>query len=423
MRNIKISKNPYILFSPFLLLFVLYVLKMHSDSMDGDEGGYIKFAENLLNGFYSPPAPDINLWWGPGYPMILVPFLALSLPVICITLMNALFQYLSIVFLFKSLLQFVSFRKALLFSLFWAFCYSSYVHISFILTEPFTIFLISLLIFTLTKAFNNKWKGYLYISGFIIGYIALTKVIFGYVILLLLLGSILLWIINRNNPNYRKGALIMLIAFATVTPYLTYTYSLTGKLLYWGNSGGMSLYWMSTPYETEFGDWNNEKLGADLNDPERPGAAVNLQLNHQKDIDEVLKFKAVERDEAYKKIAVTNIKNHPVKFIKNIVSNISNLIFGFPGSYTYQRPLLKIWYFSILYTLMLFCLIPTIINWRKLHYSVRFLLVFAFIFFGGSSVVGGYSRQFVIIIPLFIFWIAYIMNEFLSVRLLFNKKE
>ncbi|MDP3014343.1 MAG: hypothetical protein Q8M92_08890, partial [Candidatus Subteraquimicrobiales bacterium] len=114
--------------------------------MEGDEGRYILFAQNLLHGFYSPPAPDINLWNGPGYPIILMPFVAMRMPLIFITLMNAVFQYLSIVLLFKAMIQFVTFRKALLFSLYWAFCYSSYSYMSYILTEAFTVFLITLLI-------------------------------------------------------------------------------------------------------------------------------------------------------------------------------------------------------------------------------------------------------------------------------------
>lgn len=116
MRTARLMRNPYILFSPFLLLFMIYVSLFHTDLMEGDEGGYIELAKNLLNGFYSPPPPDINLWWGPGYPILLMPFVFLKLPLICITLLNTIFQYLSIVFLFKALIKIVDFNKALLFS-------------------------------------------------------------------------------------------------------------------------------------------------------------------------------------------------------------------------------------------------------------------------------------------------------------------
>jgi hypothetical protein len=388
--------------------------------MKGDEGGYIMFAQNLLHGFYSPPAPNINLWWGPGYPIFLTPFIAFHLPLICITLMNAVFQYLSIVLLFNTFLKFLEFRKAMLFSLFWAFCYSSYTYLSAILTETFTIFLISLLIFSVVNAFNNLSKKYLCLSGFILGYIALTKVIFGYVILILLFGSIILWIKNKKNNDYRLSALMLLISFITVTPYLIYTHNLTGKLFYWGNSGGMSLYWMSTPYDNEYGNWVNESFTSNHKDGDIANSTALLKLNHQKDIDEVTKYKGVEKDDAYKKIAINNIKSHPKKYIKNIIANISNLLFGFPAdSYTFQRPLLTIWYFSILYSLMVFSLLPTIINWRKILFCIRFLLIFSFIYLGGSSLVSVGNRQFIIILPVLLFWVGYIINNSMKVKIKF----
>ena len=46
--------NPWLIFSPFLAIFILLVLKLHSDKMEGDESRYIMYAQNLLQGFYSP---------------------------------------------------------------------------------------------------------------------------------------------------------------------------------------------------------------------------------------------------------------------------------------------------------------------------------------------------------------------------------
>jgi len=417
MKKYKLTRNPYFLFFPFLLFFIVFVILFHSDVMTGDDSRYLMFAQNLLHGFYSPSAPDINLWNGPGYPIILMPFVAMRLPLISITLLNTVFQYLAIVLLFKAMIQLVPFRKALLFSFFLAICYSSYSFLARILTESFTLFLISLLIFSIVNAFYNRKNKYLYLSGFLLGYIALTKVIFGYVILFLLLGSILLWLTNRKANNYRTSVFILLIAFATVTPYLFYTYNLTGRLFYWSNSGGMSLYWMSTPYENEYGDWNNESFNFNHIDAEIAGITGLIKSSHQKDMDEVLKYKGVEKEDAYKRIAINNIKTYPKKYIKNIAANISRLLFGFPGTYTFQRPMLKIWYFSALYTLMLFCFIPTVIKWREISYSIRFLLFFTFIYLGVSSLVSVDNRQFVIIVPILLFWIADIINKTITIKI------
>ena len=46
----------------------------------------------------------------------------------------------------------------------------------------------------------------------------------------------------------RTIALVYALALVWCLPYLAHTYSLTGRWFYWGSSGGMSLYWMSTPY-------------------------------------------------------------------------------------------------------------------------------------------------------------------------------
>jgi hypothetical protein len=180
---------------------------------------------------------------------------------------------------------------------------------------------------------------------------------------------------------------------------------------------------MSTTIENEYGNWNNETFTANHIDSDAAGTTTCLKLNHQKEIDEVKKHKGVQKDDAYKKIAINNIITNPTKYLKNIISNISNMLFGFPNAYTYQRPLLKIWYFSILYTLILFSLLPTLINWRKLSFSIRFLFIFTFIYLGGSSLVSVSSRQFIIIVPVLLIWIVYIIDQSITFKINFRKGD
>jgi len=419
----KIYKNPFLLFAPLLVLFVLITLVVHDDAMESDEGRYYYFAENLYNGYYSPPPPDINLWCGPGFPIILIPFVALKLPLISITLFNAILMYLSVVLLYKSAIKFVSYPLTLFFSFFWAFCYSAYKYISLIHTEIFTAFLIMLLTYFSVLAFESKTssKRYLILGGLILGFIALTKIIFGYVLVVLLIGSIMLFLISENKVNLKKTLFILLVAFLTVSPYLLYTYNLTGRAYYWGNSGGMSLYWMSTPHEMEYGDWNNETYTAVI-DAEISGGPAILKKTHQKDADEIAKYTGVEKDDAYKRIAIQNIKSNPTKFLKNIISNISRSFFGFPFTYSYQRPLIKVWYSSILFTLILVSMILTIINWKKIDFSIRFLLFTVSIYYGGSTLLSMDIRQLVVIIPLLLFWIAYTLQKSLTLKIKFDNK-
>jgi 4-amino-4-deoxy-L-arabinose transferase-like glycosyltransferase len=400
-------------------LFVALVLKLHSDEMIGDEGGYMQFAQNILQGFYSPPAPDIDLWWGPGYPILLTPFIAMGLPLVFITLTNAVLQYLSIVMLFKAISQLVDFSKAMAFSLLWGFCYSIYPFMTRILTETFSSFLINLFIYFTIKAFKEGTKKHIYLAGFTLGYLALTKVMFGYVMLFLLLWSLLMWLKNTKVIEYRKSIVIILVGFLTASPYLIYTYKLTDRFFYWGNSGGMSLYWMSNPNDYEYGNWDNETFDSlkDLGG----GNTKLLKQNHQEDFEYILQFKGVEKDDAYKKVAIQNIKSHPKKYIKNIYANISRMIFGFPYHYARQTPLIKVWYFAILFSLTLYSIVLTIINWKKLVYSLRFVLVFTFIYLGGSTLLSAYNRQLIIIVPALLLWIAYIVSKSIKFNIKLNR--
>src|SRR6185437_1775700 len=236
MRHIRLTRNPFILFLPFLIIYIVFVLLMYSPVNSGDEPRYLRFANNLLNGFYSQAGANVNLTNGPGYPLLLVLFLLFHLPKVGIVMINAVFHYLSIIFLFKALLQFVSFKKALFFSSIWACYYMAYQNMPSVTTETFTMFLVSMLIFFTVKVYDKKkvtgTKKDIFFAGLILGYIVLTKVIFGYVVLVMLLGILFLWIFNKKAANYRKALIILSIALVTFTPYLVYTYHLTGRVFY-----------------------------------------------------------------------------------------------------------------------------------------------------------------------------------------------
>jgi hypothetical protein len=428
MRTIKITKNPYLLFSPFIVLFIILVLIFHTNGNQGDEPEYRMFANNLIHGFYSPPAPNINLTVGPGYSIILMPFMALQLPLISIALMNAVFYYLSIILLFKALCQIVSFRIALGFSLFWACYYHSINEMYMMQPEIFTSFLISLLIYNLLKSFNPDYsklsKKYIYVSGFIFGYLALTKVIFGYVLMVLFVGILFLLIVGRKAINYRKSLYILIIALAVTTPYLIYTYHLTGKILYWGSSGGNNLYWMSTPYENEYGDWTylDSSYFYSYNNI-IPGSYDLLKANHQKELEEISKFSLIEQDTAFKRIAINNIKSYPMKFVQNCFSNIGRMLFNYPYSYSVQgyKNLFRLPYNGIIVVLILFCIIPTLTNWRKIPFAIRFMLFFVLLYFGGSILGSAGMRMFIKIVPVVLLWVAFVIQHSIKINLNFDK--
>ena len=431
MKKLFVTKNPYLIFLPFLLLYIAIILFLPTDGKFGDETYYLKFAHNIINGFYSPSAPDVDLMYGPGYPIIIAPFIALNLPLIYITLLNAALYYFSIILLFKSLLLVVNFRIAVITSLFWALYYHSFEQLHLIYTETITSFLISLIIYCTIKAFSpdntRNTNKLIVIAGFALGYVALTKVIFGYVLICMLIGSGIIYLKNRNSVNYRKGLFILLIAIATTLPYLIYTYHLTGRILYWGTSGGTNLYWMSSPYPRENGDWYNfDKLESNyINNYEyssMPGRFDSIRVNHLKDREDLYKFKGVEQDDLYRKIAIQNIKSHPLKFLQNCISNIGRFFFNYPKSYVLQRPinLIRLPLNGTLILILSFCSIPTVISWYRIVYPIRFMIFIALLYMGGSILGSTEPRMFSVIVPILLIWIAYIYQKSVKIKWKFD---
>jgi len=429
MKKLNILQNPFFLFSPILIALIIYAL-INPTLGFGDEARYMAYAKNLIHGFYSPPAPDIQLINGPGYPIVLIPFIFLKLPLVSMTIINAFFYYFSIIFIYKALKQIVSHRITLVFSCSWALYYIGYQNVPYIVTEPFTFLLMSMLIYSIIKTFITENKAVekknIIITGLILGYIVLTKMIFGYVLILMMVGSGILWLSNRKNLNLRKTTIILSLALLTTSPYLIYTYNLTNRIFYWG-MGNDSLYWMSSPYADEYGDWksNLELHRIDEGNYNIQGSDSILKAHHKAELDEINKYSGLSRDDAFKKIANQNIKEHPIKFAQNIVYNIGRLMFHYPFSHAIQRPknLLIFPIHGAILTLMIFSLIPTFINWRKIPTYMKFLLLFTLLYLAGSSLVSALLRMFTVIVPILFVWFAYIFHHTMKINLKFESNS
>ncbi len=423
MKDLKLTRNPFLLFAPFLLLYIVVIIISRPAEMFGDESRYLIYAHYMISGFIPPSEINFDtLGNGPGYSIILIPFVALHIPILWMALMNAFFYYFSIILLYKVLIQIASYRAALIASLFWACYFNVYETISFTLPETFTVFLICLIIFCLINAFNtrnsNKINWHIYISGFAIGYLALTKPIFGYVLIFMLTGIVVLWLINKRSTTHKRSLLILLVALCTTLPYLVYTYQLTGKIFYWSSFGGNNLYWMSTPYEREYGNWHAYQYSPNAME-NIAGSEETIRIHHQQAFEVFEKYQGVEQDDMLKKLAINNIKSHPIKYIQNCISNVGRIIFNFPYSYKIQRArtLLRLPANGIILVLAFFCLIPTLKNWGKIIFPIRFLLFFSLLYFGGSILGSADIRMFTIIVPILLIWITFIIQKSAKINL------
>lgn len=414
------SVSPFLVFSPFLVIYLTLVLLFPSTASIGDESRYIIYSQYMIHG--SIPASEIGfdtLGNGPGYSIFLLPIVYFGMPVIFITIVNAILYYLTLIILYSLLTIYVTKNLALLLSFFWGFYLNMYEIIISTIPETLTCFLICLFAYTLIRPFQLsrnkfKWINNYLIPGLILGFLALTKPIFGYVIITLVIFTTLYFVFTRKKEII-KFLTIVFIAFFFTSPYLVYTYHKSHQLFYWSSLGGNNLYWMSTPYDSEYGDWFTDPVAQDTT-PIVSGYQYDEQkliLNHKKDYEILDKYAGVEKDKKYKEIALENIYNHPQKFLLNCFSNIGRMLFNFPYSYTPQQPqtLLRIPMTAFLLSMFCITIIPALQNWKKIFYPIRFLIIFTFVYLGGSIFGSAEIRMFTMIVPIFIFWTGYIINK------------
>jgi hypothetical protein len=323
-------------------------------------------------------------------------------------LLNPFLLYFSLIINFKTFSIYSSKKIAVLFTVLLGLYFPVFEMLPAILTECLTWFLISLICFLLIKTFNKpdlSWK-LIILSSFSIAYLAMTKVIFGYAILFMLLASAVIFLFPKFRPSAKRSVLIFLFSFIFCLPWLFYTYSLTNKPFYWGNAGNMSLYTMSTPYANELGDWGSE-------------SELQENPNHKIFMDSVLKLTALERDEAYKKAAIKNISSHPRKFFSNWVANIGRLLFSYPYSNKTQN--VKTYFtvvpnmFVIVFIVLIFPV--SIIYYKRIPKGLFFLLLFMLIYLLGSSFLGAYRRMFYVTLPFWYFYISFVISNIISIRI------
>lgn len=415
--KLKLFDNDYVIYLPHLVIYILICLFKQNDFFVGDEERYVRYAENILNGFYaSTQFDDSFLWNGPGYPLFLTLFKILKVPLLYAKLFNSLFLYLGLIFLYKTLKKYLNIKKAFIVtSIFGLYYPLLQISIPYILTEAISFFLVTffsyhVLSYSKTTQNKNKW-----LAAVTLGFLILTKVIFAYVLVTLLIIVSVFYCSKETVLFSKKYIPILIIAFCITIPYQVYTYSITKKLFYFSDSGGSSLYWISTPYENEYGDWHNIKT---LH--EKP----EIYKNHKEFLLSIQDLSHIEKDNALKGKAINNIKNHKQKFLNNWVNNIRRLFFNYP--YTIENPkleyTLRIYAWKVMHNffgLILFIgiILSTIISikyYREIEDGMFFLCSFLLIYLGGISLLSAYPRFLYIMLPCIIIQMTYNYSIFKS---------
>jgi hypothetical protein len=405
-----------------LPLLVLYVLLASAyiaqrPELRIDEGRYVAAAQQLVR-VDSVPTDRIQIWSGPGYPILLAPFAKLDLPWAAARLFNAVLMFLAIVYFNRMLNVYVGTKAALIGTYVLGLYPPLLAILPRLMTEPTAILLVCGFMFHFAAA-SRRGRGFavdLILASAYLGYLALTKVLFGYVIALCLAIFLARLVLARRRKDLKSLA-VCGVALLVCVPYLSFTHKLTGKTFYWANSGGLSLYWMSTPFEREYGDWLaptkpwlRTPAGSDR---------VGRGDKHREFLDRMDRLGPFERDDSLRAQAARNIRSNPGKFAQNLSANLGRLFFDYPFSY---RPQTGITYLSMLPGMFLAVAIvlsiyPTIRARHRIPYELGALECFMLAYLGGSTVLSGYNRMLLPIVPLLVMWVTFAFARLVRIEI------
>ena len=300
-----------------------------------DEASYVVLAERLTEGFYvtgdddailnaDPGSPD--LWFGPGLPVLLAPLVAIDAPLSVLRLTSAFVLFAAV------LLMYVLTRER------WgprvgrvaAYALGLYVPffglLSNLHSEVLAVLFVVVGMLGLARFLDRGRLGWLAVGGAGLAGLALTRVAYGWVLTAALVVLFVWWLVRRSRPSGRAAA-VLALALALCVPWLAYTYSKTDRLFVWGNSGSLSLYWMTSPHEGDLGDWHQAHLV--FTDPGlRPHRAFFESL---RGLDLAEQNAEIERE------ALGNIADDPDAYAENVVANVSRMFFNSPYSRTQQQ--------------------------------------------------------------------------------------
>ena len=383
----------------------------------GDEGGYVAYAMRIANVHETSQdlrlwwgAQDLRYWWGPGYPLILAPFAFFGWPWLAVKLLNALFLAGAIAYVGAVVYRYTPGSSWLVVMLSMGLYPPLMRALPSLNPESLTVLLVGGFMFHFCALFQQtrRYRLHLLAASIYLAYLALTKIFFGYVIaaILVFLLVLRLW---RRTPAIRTAQKVFLLGLLWCVPYLLYMYSVTGKVFYWGTSGGMSLYWMSTPYPGEYGSWYSSDQVK-----ERPELAP-----HREFFATLEGLSDVQRDDAFKRQAIDNIERHPKEYARNWAANVGRMLFSYPFSFAAQSLSTYFYLAPNMFIVVLFLasLIPAALRPQAVPFELWLLLAFALTALAGSTLVSGYDRQFRPLVPILCVWVTFVFVRALRIEL------
>lgn len=407
MISLQDKRIGMVLAIAILGIYSVLAVVAHSDGFIWDEGRYVEYAKNLAQGFYaSDDNPDFTN--GPGYPFVLYPIAAADLSLVFARLLNAVFVAAACWLVWATVRHYAGHGWAVVAALFVA-LHPSLLRLGpFIMTEPLAVFCIATFAWSFCKAIRSSgidWKAIL-VAAFALGWLMLTRVFFGPVIMATTIIAVLLWLLAKWMRRSISRALIILgLAFAMCIPYLAYTQAKTGRFLCWSTNSGELHYWLTSHNEGENGHWFSSE--AVFTRPE-------LKVNHETFYRKLLTMRVLDRDEAFKQKAREQFRSAPLKVAYNWACNVSRLVLGFPRAFEAEelRTVVLVVFNGVLFLALAAGMIMAVTRPGAVPSELWLLALMAAVYLGGSTLAPSLPRYLLPVLPLLVPTVAYTCGQF-----------
>lgn len=379
---------------PLLPILVAYVLVsvLTDPRIATDEVSFLSYAHHLTHGFYADTQssdPGAYLWHGPALPALLVPLVALHFPLALMRVIVGSGLLFATMVAFHRLARHYMPNRAALMATYGLALYLPFFVVNRVYVEPLATLSLTLVALFIVRSFRGGRWDHLW-AGAAFALLALSRIEFGYVLGVALVLSLVWLVASRRSLMARRSVVATVLALILCTPWLIYTYSLTGRPFYWSNSGGLSLYWMTAP--------------GNLGDFHRQAAAfTHPQLAASRNVfTEVARLAPLDQDPRLQHIALQNIGHNPKHYLANVVNNLDRLVFNSPYSFTNEKASSMLYAVpnALLLSLLAIALWIGVRLRRRLAPEVLPLAVLALLGFVIHVPVAAYARFVIPLVPL-----------------------